>query len=140
MNKQKYNQECTCPICGSPNITFDEFNRDVETGCYKCICDDCNTTWNEVISMKFMYVEDIIDTDGNEIEADKTRQDIIADNEVTEALENYSEDYFDDNDRELLGLCVKLFNMVKTATFEWDTFETDETLHLIKECINRVDI
>lgn len=140
MNKQKYNQECTCPVCGSGDVTFDEFNQDVETGWYKCTCDECSTTWNEVVSMKFMYVDDIIDKDGNEIGADKTRQDIIEDSEVKEALENYSEDYFNNNDRELLKACVKLFNMVRTATFERDTFETDETLHTIKECINRVDI
>ena len=140
MNEQKFNEECKCPICGSGKVTVDEFNQDVETGWYKCICDECDATWNEVTSMKFMYVDDIIDKDGNEVEADKTRQDIIYDNEVEEALENYSEDYFGEDMTDLIKACVKLFNMVKTATFEWDTFETDETLHLIKECINRVDI
>ena len=140
MNKQKFNEECRCPICGSDKVTFDEFNQDVETGWYKCICDECDTTWNEVVSMKFMYVDDIIDTDGNEVEADKTRQDIIGDSEVEEALENYSEDYFGEDTKDLIKACVKLFNLVKTKKFEWDTFETDETLHTMKECINRVDI
>ena len=138
--RQKFNKECTCPLCGSHEVTFDGFEQDVETGWYRCICDKCDTTWNEVVSMKFMFVDDIIDKDGHNVEANQTRQDIIYDNEVEEAFDNYSEDYFDDNDKELIKLCVKLFNMVKTATFEWDTFETDDTLHLIKECIDRVDI
>lgn len=140
MSEQKYNTESTCPICGSGKVTFDEFNQDVETGWYKCICDECDTTWNEVVSMKFMYVDDIIDKDGNEVEADKTRHDIIYDNEVEEALENYSEDYFGEDMTDLIKACVKLFNIVKTKKFEWDTFQADDTLHLIKECVNRIDI
>ena len=141
MKEQKFNQECTCPLCGSQDVTYDSFEQDVETGWNKCCCNKCNTTWNEIVSMKFMYVDDIVDENGNMIEADETRNDITTDEELNSLIEtNYSEDYFDDNDKELFKMCNKLINMIRTSTFEWDTFETDEVLHLIKDCVNRVDI
>ena len=140
MKEQKYNEAGTCPLCGSQDVTYDGFEQDIETGWNKCCCNKCNTTWNEVVSIKFRGVDDIIDENGNQIDFDETRQDIIDGHDLNCYLSNYSKDYFNEDDKELFMASIDLINLLMQGRFEFDTFETDSVLHTIKECVNRIDI
>ena len=140
MKEQKYNSENTCPLCGSGNVEYNGFERDVETGWDECCCEDCGATWNEVVSMKFRGVDDIQDADGNMINWDSVRQDIIDEHDLNCYLDNYSKDYFSDDDKKLFRASIDLINLLMQGKFEFDTFETDSVLHTIKDCMNRIDI
>ena len=49
-----------CPKCGGANITYDGSDIDGECMYYKCICDNCNTTFNECYNLVFTGHNNII--------------------------------------------------------------------------------
>ncbi|MBR1775959.1 hypothetical protein IJ750_02655 [bacterium] len=53
-------EEGVCPACGSQNITYDGSEIDGNSMYYKCICDDCDTTFNECYNLVFVEHNNII--------------------------------------------------------------------------------
>lgn len=56
-------QGCSCPACGSENVSANEW--DGEGACQEVECEDCGATWNDVYKM--VGFDNLKDANGNEI-------------------------------------------------------------------------
>ena len=63
----KFNEEGTCPLCGSRMITYVETNSDGGAMWYECTCDECEASWQEVYEVTFNQVDEVFDAEGNKI-------------------------------------------------------------------------
>ena len=55
-----------CPICGSQKISYCGSEIQNPYLFYRCICDDCNTTYDEYYELVYAGLENIIRGDRNE--------------------------------------------------------------------------
>lgn len=54
INEEVEDKENTCPNCGGHNIQYDSFEAEDDKAYYKCYCNDCETSYHEVYSLKFL--------------------------------------------------------------------------------------
>lgn len=66
MTERKYYDKGKCPVCGSENISYDGDNRNGDYIYYRCICDECNTTFDEYYELVYAGLENIIRGDKND--------------------------------------------------------------------------
>lgn len=57
----KQHERGVCPVCGSEQITYCESDIDGDTIWYKCVCDQCDSTFNECYNLIYVGMEEIED-------------------------------------------------------------------------------
>lgn len=59
---------------------------------------------------------------------------------IQEIIKNYSDDYFDENMKNVIYYSALLISEISQAEFEYNTYKSDNTLLNLKNYVNKLEI